>query len=397
MGRHWSKCVLSRLALVAGVSLSGTLAGQEREHLAPIVTAQATEASPADDAVRPVVDVMSIPSVFDSHQDVPQNVSGQSSDACMSGQACAPCCPTQCCLPWWAHRTGGFGELLYLSAGNSDLIYATEQTGPNPGASPTGPIGVSNIGEHLGYRVGFSIARSNCSSINFAYTRWDGSTTSVLDATGNNVLNSGVIHPSTATTGAASLQATAYQLANFQFVDLMLRRVYRASDCGVLNWNAGMRYGNLEQGLSADQTISVPTGLTNVTTDIDFNGFGIIGGLDGERHSAQSGLLVYGRAMGSLLAGDWQADYAQTNQFGGGVIANHYEDFRVTPVVDTELGVGWQSCNGRLRLTSGYLFSTWFNAVTNRDYIQSVRDGNLLNMDDNLTFSGLTFRSELRF
>lgn len=407
MNGRWIRRVLGHLASLAVAATAGSVAAgrvsaDEGEYLAPIVSAEAAQVGSAtldsaDPMARPVVQVTNIPSVFDASEAPVRKASHR---AAAVGSNCAPCttgCVTECCVPWWAHRTGGFGELLYLSPGNSDLIYATEQTSPLTTASPTGPIGISNIDEHLGYRFGFAIARSNCSSVLFNYTRWDGQSTSVMDATGNNVLNSGVIHPSTATTGAASLQATAFQLVNFQFADVMIRRVYRASDCGVLNWNAGLRYGNLEQGLSANQTISVPTGLTNVTTDVDFDGFGIIGGLDGERRSANSGLLVYGRVLGSLLAGDWVADYAQTNQFGGGVIANHYEDFRVTPVVDTELGVGWQSCGGHVRVTTGYLFSTWFNTVTNRDYISSVRTGNLLNMDDNLTFSGLTLRSELRF
>ena len=33
---------------------------------------------------------------------------------------------SNCPLPWWAHRTGAFGEYLYLTAGSSDLIYAVE-------------------------------------------------------------------------------------------------------------------------------------------------------------------------------------------------------------------------------------------------------------------------------
>jgi len=94
----------------------------------------------------------------------------------------------------------------------------------------------------------------------------------------------------------------------------------------------------------------------------------LLGGLDGKRHSSSSGFFVYGRVLGSLLAGNWQADYRQTNQFGGGVIATHYEDFRVTPVVDSELGVGWQNCTGQLQ-----------------------------NLDDSLNFSGLALRGELRF
>ncbi len=398
MGGHRLRLTLKSLVTVAGISLASSLCAQDE--LAPVLKAGSYDINSSytvddqtgESQLDENLDVIEIPSVFEEGLNDTKPVSFHQS-ACDSGA----CCPTVCCLPKWAHRTGGFGEVLYLSAGNSDLIYANEQTGPVASASPTGPLGISNIGEHVGFRAGFTIAKSNCSSLNASYTRWDGATTSFLDATGNNVINSQVSHPSVATTGSASLDAIARQSANFQFADAYIRRIYRSNDCGALNWNGGLRYGNLEQGISVDQTLSVATGTTNVTTDIDFNGFGILGGLDGERHSASSGFLVYGRVLGSLLAGNWQADYRQTNQFGGGVIATHYEDFRVTPVVDSELGVGWQNCTGRFRVSAGYLFSTWFNAVTNRDYIQSVRSGQLLNLDDSLTFSGLALRSELRF
>lgn len=318
-------------------------------------------------------------------------------DALVSG--CDSCGSSSCCgcLPWWAHRTGAFGEILFLSPGNSDLIFAVEQNDPTANAFPTGPIGLSNIEEELGYRFGLSWALNNCTSIVGAYSRWDGDTTSFINRTGTNVINSLIIHPSTATTGAQSLSANAYQLVNFQTADVMMRRVYRANNSSVINWNAGVRYGNLEQGLVTNQTVAVGTGLTTVTTDIDFNGFGFLTGLDAERRFQSTGLSIYGKAFGSLLAGNWQADYTLVNQFGGGVIGNRYDDYRVSPVVDTELGLGWTSKGGGLRVTSGYMFSTWFNAVNNRDYIQAFRRGNLLDLDHSLTFSGLTFRTELRF
>jgi hypothetical protein len=230
-----------------------------------------------------------------------------------------------------------------------------------------------------------------------SYARWDGSTNSVLNATGTNVLNSLLVHPSVDTTGVASLSANAYQYVSFQIADALYRKVFRAYDCGIVNWTAGLRYGNLEQQLVGNQTISVATGLTTVTTDVDFNGFGIVSGLDAERRARECGLLIYGKAMGSLLAGKWQADYTQVNQFGGGVIANHYEDFRVSPLLESELGIGWQSKGGGLRVTSGYLFNWWLNTVNNRDYIQAVRTGQLLELDQSVSFSGLTSRVELRF
>ncbi len=413
--RRWHNRFLSCLALTIGASsFIAVRADDEQEELAPIVSSTESSSEVDMDAVpvayeQPVVDVTQIPSVFDTTERPLQTVSYMTKQSCdlkcdtSCDKGCTGCdsgcstCVSECCLPWWAHRTGGFGEALYLSAGNSDLIYATEQTSALPNASPTGPLGIANIGEHLGYRVGFSVARTNCSSILVSYARWDGETNTLINATGANVLNSNVLHPSVATTGANSLNATARQLANFQVVDAALRRVYRASDAGVLNWSAGLRYGNLEQGLTHSQPISIPVGIRTATTDIDFDGFGILGGLDGERRSNHSGLLVYGRVVGSLLAGDWKANYQENNQFGTNPIANRYTDFRISPVVDSELGFGWQSRKGCVKITTGYLFNTWFNAVTNRDYIQSVRTGNLLNMDDNLTFSGLTFRSEIRF
>ncbi len=318
---------------------------------------------------------------------------------CDSVGICTTCDSAVCiceCPPWWAHRSGGFGEVLYLSPGSSDLIYAVEQADTSVNASPTGPIGLSNIDEHVGYRVGLVQALSDCSSIVATYARWDGDTDSSLNANSPYVLNSQLIHPSVATTGAASLSADAHQLINFQIADVLIRKVYRSSDCGVINWNGGIRYGNLEQGLVGRQTVAVATGLTTVTTDIDFSGVGILGGIDGERRAPGSGFSVYGKVMGSLLAGNWQADYTQVNQFGGGVIANIYEDFRITPVVESELGFGWQSKGGGLKLSTGYLFSTWFNAVNNRDYIQAVRTGNLLELDESISFSGLVFRTELR-
>ncbi len=395
-GTQW-KASLRSIVTLTSLSLASAISAQE-EHIAPVMEAGAYESYVAESEgyQAKTIDAIDIPTVFENSLNELQPVS-YAQPACDSACDSVAACETHCCLPKWAHRTGGFGELLYLSPGNSDLIYANEQTGPVAAASPTGPLGISNIDESVGFRVGFAVAKSSCSSFIGSYTRWDGSTVSTLDATGNNVINSRVGHPSVDTTGAASLSATANQSSSFQFVDALMRRVYRSNDCGAINWNGGLRYGNLEQGLSVDQTISLATGMTNVATDIDFNGFGILGGLDGERHSSTSGLMIYGRAIGSLLAGNWQADYRQTNQFGGGVIATHYEDFRVTPVLDTELGFGWQSCGGRVRITTGYLFSTWFNAVTTRDYIQSVRTAEMLNIDDNLTFSGLAFRTQLQF
>ena len=300
--------------------------------------------------------------------------------------------------PWWAHRTSLFGEFLWLRPGSTDLIYATEQTDPDPAvASPTGPLGIVGLDAEAGFRVGGSIGLSQCSSIQLSYARWDGSSQHSIEAQQNNVLSSNVTHPSVATSGNSSLEAMASQDMNFQTLDLNYRHLWKKTDSIAVNWLAGVRYGNIEQQFSADQTVAVATGLTNVATDIDFDGFGISGGLDFETYSCTTGLMLYGKTMASLMAGEWNATYDQRNQFGGGVISNRYEDFHATPTLDAELGVRWMGKKRHLVLSSGFLMSAWYEAVTTRSYINSVRDGQLTDAGETMTFSGLTARAEWRF
>jgi len=184
-----------------------------------------------------------------------------------------------------------------LAPGSADLIYAVEQTDPavaGPNTSPTGPLGMSNVDASPGYRVGFSIAASPCSSLVTSYSFWSGDSDDTITRTGVNVLNSQIIHPSTLTVGSPSVTSTARQEMSFQLVDIAYRHLWKATDATALNWQLGVRYGNMEQTLLARQTVGVATGLTTVATDVDFDGFGLTGGADYERFSCGSGMLIYG-------------------------------------------------------------------------------------------------------
>ncbi len=302
-----------------------------------------------------------------------------------------------CPEPWWAHRNAAYGEFLYLNAGSSDLVHAIEFTGPTAADSPTGPVGIINHDPAAGFRVGAALAANRCSSLNLGYTYWSGSEANTINAQGTNVLQSQVLHPSLFTTGAGSQQATAVHDIDFQLVDLNYRHLWKLSDSTVVNWTGGVRYGNMEQKLIAQQTFQVPTGLTTVTSDIDFDGFGIHGGLDMERYSCETGLFIYGKGMASLMAGEWNATYRETNQIGQELVANNYEDFHATPILEGELGLGWMNNGGHVRLQLGYMMSGWYESVSTRGYIDAVRANDLLDIGETMTFSGLTTRLTVMF
>ncbi len=320
---------------------------------------------------------------------------GKSCGGCGKSAACC------CCDPWWSHKCGVFGQFLLLRPGNADQIYTIEQNSVVPGEFPTGPVGRVNIDEEAGYRVGGTYAASNCTSLVATYTRWEGNTGNRIVAAPGNYLNSQIIHPSTLTTGATALQSSALYSMDFQLIDLAYRHILKASDVYAINWTAGFRYGNMEQDLLTQQEVSVATGLVTNDIDVDFNGFGMTFGLDGERRSCHSGLMIYGSALSSFLAGDWRGSYVQTNQFafggGGGIVANEYEDYRITPVLELELGFGWVSQCGNYRANVGYMTSAWYDAVSTRQYVDAVRNNSYVNIDETITFSGLTAGVEIGF
>ncbi len=101
---------------------------------------------------------------------------------------------------------------------------------------------------------------------------------------------------------------------------------------------------------------------------------------------------MYGNAFASVLAGNSRASYLQTNVFQQVQVTNRWTDFRTVPILEYELGTGWQNDNGRLRITAGYYFGVWFNTLGTSDYIQAVQTNNYLERNSAVTFDGLTTR-----
>ncbi|QDS88530.1 hypothetical protein EC9_27210 [Rosistilla ulvae] len=317
---------------------------------------------------------------------------GYSSGSCDGGWV-----RNDCEIPWWVHRSGIFGEFLYLRPGDTDIVYAIEQNDTTTNAFPTGPVGIAAIDMAPGYRVGFALACSLTSSLVARYTHWDGDTQDRIIRNNANVLNSQIIHPSTFTTGGNSLQSSATTGIEFDLIDAQYRHKLFCSDTTIFNVSGGFRYGKMEQTMLAQQEVSVATGLVSVETDVDFHGFGFLLGLDAERRSAKTGMLCYSKGEASFLGGEWTGDYRQTHQFAGGSVTNEYEDFRISPVLETELGIGWQNKSGCIRATAGYMASWWCNGLSTRKYVDGVRSASALNLDETIAFIGLSTRLEIRY
>ena len=76
---------------------------------------------------------------------------------------------------------------------------------------------------------------------------------------------------------------------------------------------------------------------------------------------------------------------------------NDLADYRVLTILESELGMGWETSCGRLRVTGGYAVSGWLNTMTTGSYIDGVCAGSYTDLSETLTFDGLVSRVELRY
>ncbi len=310
--------------------------------------------------------------------------------ACTGGECTEPCYTPA----FWEHRTGLFGDFLYLNPREQDLPYATPVDGAIAGAVPQGRRRMIDPGYEPGFRVGGRVAIDECSSIAAAFWYYYGGDTDSFNVPGGPPwIRAELTHPNTLSVAADSLSTAAAQQWKFQMADLTYERVISYSDVHVINAVVGARYGHLEQDMWARYFIN---GSTTVTTDIDFDGAGPRLGLDGERYLGR-GFFTYGNAFATFLAGEFRADYLQTNVFVGQQARDGIVDERIVPQLELELGLGWQNCCGNLRVKAGYYIGAWFNAITTSEFIEGVQVNSLADVNDTLVFEGMVIRAEARF
>ena len=306
------------------------------------------------------------------------------------------------CSPVWAHRSGIFGEVLILRARGAEVAYAVAIDGAivPPPVPPiqVGPIAVADPDFSPGFRIGGVRAMDDCTSISLTYSRFQSSSTDSVTTTAPLVLRSQVFHPSTANAGSDFLDAFANLDITFDLVDADYRAVWAAGDLWAVNYLVGARYAGLKQEFTG---VYSGTGTTDtLVSNMNFDGGGFRVGLDGERHSCNSGLMVYGKSSASFVAGEFRGRYTQGSDVDPIIVDTTWKAGRLVSILDLELGAGWQSECGRWRLTTGYMVSTWLNTIPQNQWIQAVQTNNfasLTNSVNPITFDGVTARLDYRW
>jgi hypothetical protein len=294
-------------------------------------------------------------------------------------------------------RWSVYADLLYMTVRGENVPFAQIRDDVGPLAVPRGPVGFVDPHHTPGFRLGTSLLLNEQNEVHARFSWWQTGANSHLEVPAGDpfVIHALTTFPTTINAAADSLAADAHLDIQFLTTDVDLKRTLCGSDCSVLKMILGVRYAHLDQDFQATYSL---LGTTDVTTRIDFDGFGPRLGLDG---SYGRRVFVYGRSDVSLLFGHFGANYLQENVFSGVQAQTQVGDDRVVPVWETELGIGWRSRNQRVEVTAGYTAAFWFNTMTTSSWIEGVQKSAFSSSSDSvresLTFDGFFLRCGLRF
>jgi hypothetical protein len=293
-----------------------------------------------------------------------------------------------------------FGEFTHMRPRDAEIAYGVPVDGliGNPAEASliqVGRVGVVDPDHQPGFRVGAGVALDECRAVIARYWQLESNTSDqIAVANDEQVIRSLVSHPSSDSSAIGFAEAQAHYDIDFDLVDVESQHLWRCGYDHAISYSVGARYAKLQQDFRANFANGEAE---QVMTDIGFDGGGIRLGLDAHRFALGRCFYLYGRAAASFLAGQFRASYYQGQAFDPEVVNTRWEAGRVVTILDLETGLGWESPGGGLRWTAGYAFSGWLNAVGTDNLISATQTNDFGDMDDTLSFDGLTTGLELRF
>jgi Legionella pneumophila major outer membrane protein precursor len=291
-----------------------------------------------------------------------------------------------------------FGDFLYWTVHGADVPFAQAFDGIDPiNSVPRGPVGVASPRFQPGVRVGggASISENAWVVATFTYFRTDRDAS--LSAPNGDVLHNFLVFPNTTSSAVDSLTSAISYRIELYMGDLDYKCAFVNNSCLVMNWVAGVRYAHLDQNLV--NTFQV-TGSTTVDSHIDFDGVGPRVGIEGQ-YQMGCGIYGYGQGILNVLFGQYRGNTTEQNVFTGLVGQTSVTANRAIPVLEMELGLGWLSHNGCVRLSGGYYVGSWFNTMTMTSLSSGIGGVNFTtngnNFRDTMVFDGFVLRAEFRF
>lgn len=234
---------------------------------------------------------------------------------------------------------------------------------PNQDGFPQGSIQSIDLDSASGFRVGAGYENCEHWTLGAYYTYFFTGNNRDIFAPQGGTLYATLPHAGTV---FAVDQAMATSGLKYQVLDVEGGRRFESGEHMSFWVGGGGRFAFIEQSLRAVYN-GQSAYLAVVDSPIQFDGGGLRLGAEGD-FKVGHGLGFYGRAFGSLLAGNFNTSLTETNNNGAAVITAVSEHYRkVVPVAELGLGMYWK--RDQWKALVGYEFTNYFGLVDSPDFV----------------------------
>jgi hypothetical protein len=292
------------------------------------------------------------------------------------------------CGPW-----GGFfadAEFLYLKPYRRSLDFAI--VSPNANGDPEGSIQSDPWHSRAAFRVGAGYRLPEDGwQVGFFYTYMHDNNGGALTAPAGGLLFATQTHPGTV---EFANRAAADSTLSYNVYDLEIGRTSDVSRHFSVRPFGGLRLANIGQNFSVLYD-GADANRDMVDSRVNFNGGGLRAGAQAD-WKVLDHISLYGRAAGSLMAGDFDVTQTELNNNGTTPLTNVRESFRkIVPVMEMGVGVAYHTEHFRIGL--GYEVTNWFNLVDTPSFVSDVHQGKYQRNISDLGVDGLAVKAEVTY
>lgn len=282
-------------------------------------------------------------------------------------------------------------QLLFLQPNTSNLMdFAIVDPGASNTLAVSGDIASLDYDDADSLRIGLTYRPPN--------TAWDITASrisftteaeqSVVEPT-NGFLFSTITHPFQ---NESALSADASTKLDFSTIDIELGHTFKVGKNLGLRLFGGLHFSDIDQKMAVNYD---GRDFNNSTVNIEnsFRGFGPRIGSEIKLNLGND-LSIFSKGAASLLLGDLDTTYQETDNNGADVVARVSEDrdHHIVPGMELTLGLNWKpqiAKNSYFNFSLGYEYQYWFNVANSIRFVDSDSPGTFTQTSDDLSLQGL--------
>lgn len=281
-------------------------------------------------------------------------------------------------------------QLLFLQPSTSNLMdFAIIDPGASNTLATSGDIASLDYDEADSLRIGLTYRPQNTAwDISARHTSFGSEAEQSVEEPSNGFLFSTITHPFQ---NESALTADATAELDFNATDIELGNSFKIGKNLGLRLFGGLHFSDINQKMAVNYD-GGDFNNSNLNIDNNFTGFGPRIGSE-IKLNLNNGLSLFAKGAGSLLLGELDTKYQETDNNDADVVAqiSTEQNSHLVPGMELSFGVSYSPPMGKstnLNLSLGYEYQHWFNVANSIRFVDSDSPGVFTQSSEDLSLKG---------